>query len=102
MFVKVKPSVERWTTKPVTEVSLSVQLRLIWLLETAVAVRLLGAAGGEGPPEEVQTSVIGAAACGSPYIAWIVPSTLRWVILSPYCPGFTIGPTKIVGIWLFW
>ncbi len=36
-----------WTTYPVSVVALSVQERLIWVEETAVATRLLGAAGGE-------------------------------------------------------
>jgi hypothetical protein len=36
---------ERSTLKPVSFVELSVQLRLIWLDDAAVAVRPLGAAG---------------------------------------------------------
>ncbi len=43
--VKVVPFNERSTWKPVSFVELSVQLKLIWLDDAAVAVRPLGAAG---------------------------------------------------------
>ena len=43
--VKVVLSSERSTLNPVSFVELSVQLRLIWLDDAAVAVRPLGAAG---------------------------------------------------------
>ena len=41
-----EPFVERWRLKPVSFAALSVHLRLIWVRETAVAMRLEGAAGG--------------------------------------------------------
>jgi hypothetical protein len=44
--LKCLPFLERYTLNPVSLFELSVQDRLIWLEETAVAVRLLGAAGG--------------------------------------------------------
>ena len=47
--VKVTPSADRSTLKPSSSIELSVQARLIRLLETAAAVRLLGAAGGARP-----------------------------------------------------
>jgi hypothetical protein len=40
--------VERSILKPSSFAALSIQARLIWLEETAVAVRLDGAAGGTG------------------------------------------------------
>ena len=43
--VKLTPSVERSILNCVSLVELSLQARLIWLAEAAVAVRLLGAAG---------------------------------------------------------
>ena len=43
--VKFTPSVERSTLNPASFVALSVHARLIWLDETAVAVRFEGAAG---------------------------------------------------------
>ena len=45
--VKAPPPVERSNLKPCSFVALSVQARLIWLGETALAVRLLGIAGGD-------------------------------------------------------
>jgi hypothetical protein len=45
IWVKVVLSSERSTWKAVSLVELSVQLRLIWLDDAAVAVRPLGAAG---------------------------------------------------------
>src|SRR4026207_1389778 len=42
---KVVPSVDRSTLNPVSLFELSVQDRLIWLDDTAVAVRFVGAAG---------------------------------------------------------
>ena len=45
---KFIPSVERSILKPSSFAALSIQARLIWLEETAVAVRLDGAAGGAG------------------------------------------------------
>ena len=38
--------IARSTVKPVSFIALSVQLKLIWFDETALAARLLGAAGG--------------------------------------------------------
>ena len=43
--VNVVPSVERSTLNPVSLFELSVQDRLIWLDDTAVAVRLVGGRG---------------------------------------------------------
>ena len=43
---KLTPLVERSTRKPVSLVALSVHARLMRLVETAVAVRFDGAAGG--------------------------------------------------------
>jgi hypothetical protein len=45
---KFIPSVECSILKPSSFAALSIQARLIWLEETAVAVRLDGAAGGAG------------------------------------------------------
>ena len=45
---KVVPSVDWSTLKPFSLLALSVQERLIWLLENVVAVRFVGAAGGTG------------------------------------------------------
>lgn len=35
-----------------------------------------------------------------PYRSSIVRNTLKWLMVSLNWPVFTIGPTKIVGIWL--
>ena len=43
--VNVVPSGDRSMANPVSFDALSVQARLIWVLDTAVAVRLAGAAG---------------------------------------------------------
>ena len=45
LLANVTPSVERWMVKPASLLELSTHFRLIWLVEPAVAVRLLGAAG---------------------------------------------------------
>ena len=45
IWVKLTPSGERSTLKPSSLVALSVQTRLIWLAETALALRALGARG---------------------------------------------------------
>jgi hypothetical protein len=52
-----------------------------------------------------QTSEMGVALAAPPtvvrpYKSSSVRSTLKWLIVSVNCPCFTIGPTKIVGIWL--
>lgn len=39
-------------------------------------------------------------ACVRPYRSSSVRNTLKWLIVSVNWPCFTIGPTKIVGIWL--
>src|SRR6267143_1002004 len=39
-------------------------------------------------------------ACVRPYKSSSVRRTLKWLMVSVNCPCFTIGPTKIVGIWL--
>jgi hypothetical protein len=44
--LNLPPLLERYTLKLVSLFELSVHDKLIWLAETAVAVRLLGAAGG--------------------------------------------------------
>ena len=36
----------------------------------------------------------------SPYRSSRVRKTLKWLMVSVNCPCFTIGPMKIVGIWL--
>ena len=45
IVVKFVPSVDRWILNPVALAALFVHFRLICVPETAVAVRLLGAAG---------------------------------------------------------
>jgi hypothetical protein len=49
--VNVVPSVERSTLNPVSLFELSVQDRLIWLDDTAVAVRFVGGLGVGQTPE---------------------------------------------------
>ena len=48
IWVKLTPSGERSIWKPSSFVELSIQLRLIWLVETVLAVSALGAAGTAG------------------------------------------------------
>ena len=45
MTAKAPPLSDRSTTKPVSLMALSVQLRSTWVAETTLAARLLGAAG---------------------------------------------------------
>src|SRR3954451_16020970 len=71
-----------------------------------------GATGGGptinwGAPVGCHTSVMGGAVAlapggGRPYMSSMVRSTLKWLILSLYEPGTTMGPTKSVGIWFDW
>ena len=49
IWVKLTPSVDRWTMKPVSVVALSRQVRLTCGPACSVAVRLVGAAGALTP-----------------------------------------------------
>src|SRR5262249_13796344 len=85
----VKPaSVARSILKPVSSPLLSVQLTLIWLVETAAATRFDGAAGGVGVAPVSRTSTqsapppcapgvvkdrLPALVKGPPATAWYVP-----------------------------
>ena len=48
--VKVTPSGERSILNPVSLLELSLQARLIWPVDTAVVLKLIGAAGRPAPP----------------------------------------------------
>ena len=49
---------------------------------------------------EMVVAVAALPACVSPYKSSSVRRTLKWLMVSVNCPCFTIGPTKIVGVWL--
>jgi hypothetical protein len=49
---------------------------------------------------EMAVAVAALPACVRPYKSSSVRKTLKWLMVSVNCPCFTIGPTKIVGIWL--
>src|SRR5947199_141252 len=81
-----------------------VHVKSISLVDAALAVRLLGLAGGLSFVR--QMSVIGATlalwpAYATPYISSIVRSKLKWLMVSPYWPGLTMGPRKSVATRLF-
>jgi len=56
-LVHVEP-LQRSMVKPVSLPALSAHARLIWLLETAVAVRFVGAAGGAGAASVTAVAVL--------------------------------------------
>jgi hypothetical protein len=56
----VVPSGERSIRNPDSLLALSVQLRLIWVLETAFAVRFVGGAGGR-PAATSVVALVGPA-----------------------------------------
>src|SRR5437588_10840727 len=78
------------------------------MLKAAPAVGLDGALTPSwGAPEARHTSVMGVAvalapADGRPYMSSRVRSTLKWLIVSPYEPGTTMGPAKSVVIRFDW
>jgi len=49
---------------------------------------------------EIGVAVAALPTCVKPYKSSSVRRTLKWLIVSVNWPCFTIGPTKIVGIWL--
>src|SRR5215469_13937233 len=49
---------------------------------------------------EIGVAVAALPACVRPYMSSSVRNTLKWLMVSLNCPCFTIGPTKMVGIWL--
>ena len=65
IVLNVVPSVPRWMTKPVSLLALSVQVRLIWLVDgDASQVRLDGAAGNDG-------TTVYSRPCGTTSRGWL-------------------------------
>src|SRR3972149_6657832 len=74
--VKLVPLVERSILKLLSLLALSLQVRLIWLAETALAVRLEGAAGGAGPAGAV--SIVNES-----MLAPLDPTAVSLMVLLP-------------------
>ena len=86
---------------PLTVVEIVEVPELPWvtLNEAGEAVTLKSAVGCFHT-SDMGVAVAAPPMCVKPYKSSTVRRTLKWLMVSANCPCFTIGPTKMVAIWL--